>query len=148
MATPETYLTLGQAAKECGKGKGTLSKAIKSGKLSVAAKEGNSYKIDPAELFRVYPKQITETPETVEYEQKETPDDSLETLKLKMELNHVKELLEREEKAHQETKDEKKRLLDTLGNQTRLLEHKQETIDDVLETVKEKKKGFWSFFTS
>jgi len=56
------YFTLNQAAKECGKSAGTLSKAVKSGKLSVAEKnEDGSFKIDPSELFRVFPKQ-QETP--------------------------------------------------------------------------------------
>lgn len=50
-----TLLTLGQAAKEVGLSKPTLSEAIKKGRLS-ARKEGNQYQIDPAELFRVWPK--------------------------------------------------------------------------------------------
>lgn len=48
-------LTLGQAAKECGKSKATLSKAIKSGRLSVVSKSTAGFEIDPAELFRVFP---------------------------------------------------------------------------------------------
>lgn len=51
-----TYmLTLGQAAKEVGLSKPTISEAIKKGKLS-AKKDGHQYQIDPAELFRVWPK--------------------------------------------------------------------------------------------
>ena len=49
-------LTLGQAAKECGRSKSTLSKAIKSGKMSVSGQSSAGYEIDPAELFRVFPK--------------------------------------------------------------------------------------------
>ncbi len=64
------YMTLSQAAKACGKSKGTLSKAVSSGKLSVAEKnDDGSFKIDPAELFRVFPKET----ETQENEQLETP---------------------------------------------------------------------------
>ena len=51
------YLTLGQAAKEAGVAKSTISKALASGKLSYREKTSDGYKIDPAELFRVYPKQ-------------------------------------------------------------------------------------------
>ncbi len=47
-------LSLGQAAKQTGTAKSTIHRAIKSGRLS-AQKEGNSYNIDPAELFRVFP---------------------------------------------------------------------------------------------
>jgi hypothetical protein len=51
------YLTLGQAAREAGVAKSTISKALASGKLSYREKNPEGYKIDPAELFRVYPKQ-------------------------------------------------------------------------------------------
>lgn len=49
-------LTLNQAAKECGRAKSTLSKAIKSGKLSAERGDKGAFLIDPAELFRVFPK--------------------------------------------------------------------------------------------
>jgi len=54
------YLSLGKAAKEAGVAKSTISKALSSGKLSYREKNSDGYKIDPAELFRVYPK-ITKT---------------------------------------------------------------------------------------
>ena len=50
------YLSLGKAAKEAGVAKSTISKALSSGKLSYWEKNSDGYKIDPAELFRVYPK--------------------------------------------------------------------------------------------
>jgi hypothetical protein len=50
------YLSLGKAAKEAGVAKSTISKALSSGKLSYCEKNSDGYKIDPAELFRVYPK--------------------------------------------------------------------------------------------
>jgi len=49
-------LTLNQAAKECGRAKSTLSKAIKSGKLSAERGDKGAFLIDPSELFRVFPK--------------------------------------------------------------------------------------------
>lgn len=47
--------TLGEAAKATGKSKATISKAIKSGRIS--AKKGSTgvFSIDPSELHRVYP---------------------------------------------------------------------------------------------
>ena len=48
-------LSLGQAAKEVGLDKSTISRAIKRGKLSAQRKERGGYEIDPAELFRVFP---------------------------------------------------------------------------------------------
>jgi hypothetical protein len=48
--------SLGQAAKETGLDKSTISRAIKSGRLSAQRKDGGGgYEIDPAELFRVFP---------------------------------------------------------------------------------------------
>ncbi len=59
------YLSLGQAAKEAGVAKSTISKALSSGKLSYAEKGTAGYKIDPAELFRVFPR--TSKPEPDEF---------------------------------------------------------------------------------
>lgn len=83
-------LTLGQAAKETGVSKGTLSKAVKSGKLSAERNDDGSFAIDPAELFRVFPKQS----ETVTGERLETPDrvaeTPLENMRLEVELEAVR----------------------------------------------------------
>lgn len=48
-------LTLGQAAREAGISKPSLSAAIKKGRVSAEKNESGVYEIDPAELFRVYP---------------------------------------------------------------------------------------------
>jgi excisionase family DNA binding protein len=64
--------TLGEAAKATGKSKATLSKAIKSGRMSALKDETGTFRIDPAELHRVYPA----TPQS---KQKETPVNTLET---------------------------------------------------------------------
>ena len=57
-----TYFTLGQASKEVGKSKGTLSNMIRSGKLSIAEKtEKGHYRIEASELFRVFPPQPSTT---------------------------------------------------------------------------------------
>ncbi|MEG8030092.1 hypothetical protein [Sphingomonas aerolata] len=56
-------LTMGQAAKETGVSKATLSKALKSGRLSYVAKSTAGYEIDPAELFRVFPPKPSATGE-------------------------------------------------------------------------------------
>ena len=79
-------LTLGEAAKETTVSKGTLSKAIKSGKISAHRNEDGSFAIDPAELFRVFPKQV----ETPQAEQSETPvephGNTMEATRLQVEL--------------------------------------------------------------
>lgn len=78
-----TYLSLGEAAKAAGVAKGTISKALKSGKLSYADKTTAGYQIDPAELFRAFPRK---QPETVENERLETPKETVETAVLQARL--------------------------------------------------------------
>lgn len=59
--------TLGEAAKATGKSKATISKSIKSGRISATKDETGTFQIDPSELHRVYAP-------TVSTEQKETPE--------------------------------------------------------------------------
>jgi hypothetical protein len=47
--------TLGEAARAVGKAKSTISRDVKSGKISAARNPDGSVSIDPAELHRVYP---------------------------------------------------------------------------------------------
>lgn len=58
--------TLGQAAKATGKSKATISKAIKSGRISAKKEETGRFRIEPSELHRVYPA-------TAQIEQDQTP---------------------------------------------------------------------------
>ncbi|TNJ38635.1 helix-turn-helix domain-containing protein [Phaeobacter sp. B1627] len=68
--------TLGEAAKATGKSKATISKAIKSGRISASKDDTGAFRIDPSELHRVYPPtpmgEHKETP-------KETPVNTAET---------------------------------------------------------------------
>ena len=56
-------LTLGQAARLTRTSKTTLTRAIKSGRLSAERRDDGSYRIDPAELSRVFEISV-ETPVT------------------------------------------------------------------------------------
>jgi len=47
---------MGQAAKEAGVSKTSISRAINSGRLSASKVDGIGYQIDPSELFRVFPR--------------------------------------------------------------------------------------------
>lgn len=84
-----TKFSLTQAAKQVSKSKPTISKAIKTGRLS-AKKVGNGYEIDAAELFRVYPK----VSPSVEVNQ--TPDETRVAL-LELEAKMLRQQLEREQ---------------------------------------------------
>lgn len=84
--------TLGTAAKATGKSKATISKAIKSGKISAEKDESGAFRIEPSELHRVYPI-------TVESEQNETPDKHVET------AGKIRELQARLEAMHERLAD-------------------------------------------
>ena len=49
------HYTLGEAAKETGKSKTTIKRAIDRGRLSAKKNNNGEWEIDPAELHRVYP---------------------------------------------------------------------------------------------
>ena len=98
--------TLGEAAKETGKSKSTLSKAVKTGKISATKLDDGSFSIEPVELFRVFPRVNTAT---VEVEQSRTPDETHEnSYKIKLlelELQHAREKIDelREDREHWRT---------------------------------------------
>jgi len=61
-----TYLTLGQASRETGAHKSTISRAIQDGRLSASHNQHGHYQIDPAELFRVFDPVSKATPDETE----------------------------------------------------------------------------------
>lgn len=87
--------TLGEAAKATGKSKATISKSIKSGRLSASKDETGIFQIDPAELHRVYPI-------TVSTGQEETPSEPQGNL---ANDGLVRELQARLEAAHERLAD-------------------------------------------
>lgn len=82
-----TYWSLSRTAKETGKSKSVIHAALKNGDMSYVEKEGNRYKIDPAEVFRVFPPES----ENVQNEKKNTQKERFRTLK-KNSKNNVLEL--------------------------------------------------------
>ena len=96
-----SYLTLSQASKETGKSKGTISKALKNGTLSYVEKTDAGYKIDPSELFRVYPRNPDKP---LQNEQLATP--SLPHAATPQELALLREMLEREREINKELRQD------------------------------------------
>lgn len=94
--------TLGEAAKAAGKSKATISKAIKSGRLSAIREETGAFRIEAAELHRVYPL-------NVENEQDRTPKETQETLE---KGPAIKELQARLEAAHERLADKEAMIAD------------------------------------
>lgn len=79
-----------QAAKATGKSVPTITRAIKSGKISAEPKEGGGYQIDPSELHRVFPPVTSKGVATPTMSQTETPN---ETGVLEAELKALRERL-------------------------------------------------------
>ena len=116
-------LTLGQAAVEVGKPKSTISRSIKSGRMS-AKKIGNKYEIDPAELFRVFPAIVVQPQGGNDQQPHNRPAEQTD-----IEVRMLREMLERE----RETVDDLRQRL----TRAELL------LTDQREKPKQPRKWFW-----
>ena len=96
------HVTLGQAAKQLGIGKATLSRYLRQGKLSGQKQADGSYRIDVSELDRVreimrpHPEQVTEHSIT-----------PLETRMLQREIDLLRETLAHKDKLIEDVKSER-----------------------------------------
>ena len=85
--------TAGQAAKATGVSKATITRALKSGKISGSKDDNGAWSIDPAELHRVFLPVAHEPPETKVMKQSETPEKPNETGVLEYENQMLREAL-------------------------------------------------------
>ena len=87
--------TLNEAAKETGRSKGTISKALNNGKLSYISKTKSGYQIEPSELFRVFPLKQDKSRIQVHLETQKETTKNIELEHhidlLKKDLEHIKE---------------------------------------------------------
>lgn len=129
-------LTLGQASKEVGISKPSLSIAIKKGRLSAHKNESGVYEIDPAELFRVYPKKTNTNSKTNPTTSHHTNPTKTNTNSgdegvLALLLEEREKLIAEKEKTIKRLEEEKEKVRDDLDDQkeqtkriTMLLENK------------------------
>lgn len=149
------YFSLNQAAKEVEKSPSTIHKALKSGKLSYVSKDETGYKIDPSELYRVFPKNGTKnsnkengrTNSNTQSNSENTEKESLEIKLLLQELEHereknrlLSEQLRKTENREDSLRISHEKLTDTLGKQTLMLEDMRHKAP---EKPVEKRKGFF-----
>lgn len=78
-------LSASQAAKETGRSIPTITRAIKSGKLSAEKQDGGGYLIDASELFRSFPRVTSDSDVTPNMLGRETPIET-EVLRVKLEM--------------------------------------------------------------
>jgi len=115
-------LTLGQAAKEAGISKPSLSAAIKKGRLSANKNESGVFEIDPAELFRVYPKKQEANPlgngsHLTQTNGKKGVSSGVSNDMLDLLLAERDKLLEEKDKAIRRLEDEKSEIREDLQEQ-------------------------------
>src|SRR5215207_5229478 len=115
----QAFFTLGEASRETGKSKGTLSNAIKTGRLSVHEKTEHGYRIAAAELFRVFPPNASNSSEYGLAEQEQTS--GLKSLNrvLEREIEILREERERERRQFQDTISDLRERLDRADGERR-----------------------------
>lgn len=111
--------TLGEAAKATGKSKPTISRAIKSGKITAEKKDDGSYIIQPAELHRVFPVLPSASNDTSTVKQSVTPEsDAL----LQQEIEHLRSMLADRESQLDDLKSDRDEWRKQAGKVTALIE--------------------------
>ena len=134
------FLTLGEAAKQIGRSKTTLQRAIKSGRLSGIRQEDGSYRIDPSELFRVYqaqPRDSHATPlDASVRDSHETPEKSVHY------WQGLHEAVERERDQMQATIDDLRSRLDASETERRATQARLEHLQN--KPPQPERGGFWS----
>jgi hypothetical protein len=108
-----TTFGLRQAAREAGTSKSTILRAIQSGRLSATRTDDGGYSIDPAELFRVYPRKPAADQVMGQDATAPTPADMTDMLirqaQLEAALSGVQAILEAERRRAEELRTERDR---------------------------------------
>jgi hypothetical protein len=118
-----------EAAKEAGTSKASIWRAIKSGRLSATRRDDGTYSIDPAELFRVYPKRVADAglkqteiaSETGETAETAPVSASASQAALEVEVRMLREMLGRMEEAHRREREALQGERDSWKSQTERL---------------------------
>jgi hypothetical protein len=137
------YLSLVQAAKESGKSKSVIHNALKNGRLSGAKNDKGNWQIDPAELFRVFPKGVPKRSGG----KKRTVQNPTEHVLLEQEVEHLRERLADKDmqvadlrRRLDASEDDRRQAQDRL---TALLEDKRERKP----AARPKRRGLFSLFS-
>lgn len=91
-------LSLSAAAKDVGRSKSTLSRAIGQGRMSATRCDDGSYQIDPAELYRVFP---TPAPQPAALNTAQPALERDGTLRMQLELAERERDRERQERSRE-----------------------------------------------
>ena len=149
--------SISQAAKEAGLSKSTISRAIKAGRISASRQDDGAYLIEPAELFRVYPRSVAQpTPkmrhEAVRNAREEalaTPSKDMELLQVKLAMTEAMLSQERENsRRQQETVEDLRRRLDAASERVLALAQPLQPLSDARHDASRtpaKRRRWWPF---
>ncbi|WP_273183967.1 hypothetical protein [Hyphomonas adhaerens] len=148
------FYSLSEAADEIGRSKMTIQRAIKKGRLSADRDEQGAYKIDPAELHRVFPKETqakAEKGKSNKASQETSQSESL--LRREIEIRDEKlDLIEKERRREREqlesTIDDLRKRLDTEAAERQrltLLITDQREKEEHAEAERQKRRGLFGW---
>ena len=147
--------SISQAAKETGLSKSTISRAIKAGRISALRQDDGSYLIEPAELFRVYPRGVAQPSPDMRREAvrnsheaaRATPSSDIEILQVKLSMTEAMLQQERENsRRQQETVEDLRRRLDAASEKVLALAQPTQPASDVYHDARRnpvQRRGWW-----
>lgn len=144
-----TKLSANRAAKEAGIAKKTLLEAMSSGRLSADKNDKGHWEIDPAELFRVFPKSGFSEPEKPKPTHQEEPQSVPENSALQVEVKMLREQIDRMDT---ERHREREQLADQIDNLRAQIERQSADHRQALAAITDgrpqasepSKRGFWA----
>ncbi len=139
-------LSLKEAAEETGKSKSTIQRKIKAGKLSASKNDNEEYEIQPAELFRVFPKGDKKAPSS---DKPKLPHDLLHKLEmLQAAMTHKEETLEGERAKLRRERELYEAQIEALRNTVETLQKQHGTTLQLIATEVQKPQETKGFFKS
>lgn len=146
-------LSANRAAKEAGIAKKTLLEAMASGRLTATKNDKGHWEIEPAELFRVYPKTGFSEPEKPQPTPQENNQKTSETSALEIEIKMLREQIERMDEERDRERSQLTDQIEALREQAerQSADHRQAlaALTDQRERAAEQpKRGLWARLTS
>lgn len=144
-----TKLSLNKAAKEAGSAKSTLLEALNSGRMSAEKNDKGHWQIDPAELFRVFPKtgsddQSGPIPTPIENRQKTS-----QNIALEIEVKMLREQIDRMDRERERERGQLSEQIENLRSQLerQSADHRQALAvltDQRERTAEQPKRSLWA----
>lgn len=131
--------SVSRAARETGLSKSTISRAIKSGRISAARQQDGSYLIEPAEIFRVYPPNVAQPHHDARHDASRNPSEEvmsttskdLEVLQVRLAMTEELLMQERENsRRQQETVQDLRKRLDAATDKVLSLAQPPQPVSD------------------